>query len=208
MTALELLRLLTLASSGICLAALTFLIGRTLAVGRREYLSAPRGYAGRGLVYAFGRGMVEKESVSLHKPTFIGGMLYHGAIFAAFLYLFWTVLFPGTVLLLGVFRVVLAGGAVVGLSLLFKRASKPHLRRLSCPDDFFANLFVDLFLALAFLHTLVPSVEPAWLAIAILLFLYMPLGKIRHCFFFFATRLAFGVHFGRRGALPGTSREA
>ena len=207
MTALEVLRALVLAAACFCTAALTFLIGRTLAVGRRQYLSAPRGYAGRGLIYAFGRGMVEKESVSRHLPTFVGGMLYHGAIFAAFLYLFWTALAPGTVAFLWAFRIVFLAGAVVGLSLLLKRASKPHLRRLSCPDDFFANLFVDLFLALAFLHTLVPAVEPAWLAVAILLLLYIPLGKIRHCFFFFATRLAFGLHFGRRGALPGTSRE-
>lgn len=208
MTALELLRALVVASAVFCLAALTFLIGRTLAVGRREYLSAPRGYAGHGIVYAFGRGMVEKESVSLHKLTFIGGVLYHGAIFSAFLYLFWTILAPGTVLLLGAFRVVLLAGAAVGPALLVKRASKPHLRRLSCPDDYFANLFVDLFLALAFLHTFFPAVEPALLALAILLFLYIPLGKIRHCFFFFATRLAFGLHFGRRGALPGSSRKA
>lgn len=208
MAAPDLLRTLTLAAAGFCLAALTFLIGRTLAVGRREYLSAPRGYAGRGIVYAFGRGMVEKESVSLHKPTFIGGMIYHGTIFAALLYLFWTVLAPGTVLLVWAFQPVLLAGAAVGLALLFKRASKPHLRKLSCPDDFFANLFVDLFLVLAFVHTLRPSVEPALFAAAILLFLYIPLGKIRHCFFFFATRLAFGLHYGRRGALPGSSREA
>jgi hypothetical protein len=208
MASLDLLRTLTLAAAVFCLATLTFLVGRTLAVGRREYLSAPRGYAGNGIIYAFGRGMVEKESVSLHLPTFVGGVLYHGAVFAAFLYLFWTVLFPGTVLLLKVFRIVLLAGAVVGLSLLFKRASKPHLRRLSCPDDFFANLFVDAFLLLAFVHTLLPSVEPALFVVAALLFLYIPLGKIRHCFFFFATRLAFGLHYGRRGALPGSSREA
>ena len=208
MTAIEILRILTLAAAGFCLAALAFLIGRTFAVGRRAYLSAPRGYTGRGIVYAFGRGMVEKESVSLHLPTFAGGVLYHGSIFAGLLYLFWTVLFPGTVLLPWAFRVILLAGAVVGLSLFVKRVSKPHLRRLSCPDDFFANLFVDAFLLLAFVHTLLPSVEPALFAVAIFLFLYIPLGKIRHCFFFFATRLAFGLHYGRRGALPGSSSEA
>ena len=208
MAALELLRILTLASAGLCLAALAFLIGRTLAFGRREYLSAPRGYAGHGIVYAFGRGMIEKESVSRHLPTFAGGMVYHSSIFAGLLYLFWTMLFPGTVPLVWAFRPVLLAGAAVGLALLFKRASKPHLRKLSCPDDFFANLFVDLFLVLAFLHTLVPSLEAALLTVSTLLFLYIPLGKIRHCFFFFATRLAFGLHYGRRGALPGTSREA
>lgn len=208
MTALGLMRILTLAAASFSLVALVFLIGRTLAFGRREYLSAPRGYAGKGIVYAFGRGMLEKESVALHLPTFVGGMLYHGAIFAGLLYLFWTVLFPGTVLLIWAFQPILLAGAAVGLALFSKRAFKPHLRRLSCPDDFFANLFVDLFLVLAFLHTLVPALETTFLAVSILMFLYIPLGKIRHCFFFFATRLAFGLHYGRRGALPGSSREA
>lgn len=208
MAALDLLRLLTLAAAGFSLVVLAFLIGRTFAIGRREYLSVPRGYAGNGIVYAFGRGMVDKESVTLHLPTFAGGILYHGAIFTSLLYLFWTVLFPGTILFLWAFRIILLAGAVVGLSLFVKRVTKPLLRRLSCPDDFFANLFVDAFLLLSFIHTLRPSIEPILHAVAILLFLYIPLGKIRHCFFFFATRLAFGLRYGRRGALPGSSREA
>lgn len=208
MTLIGLLRVLTIASAAFCLAALVFLITRTFAFGRREYLSAPRGYAGNGIIYAFGRGMLEKESVSLHRPTFAGGILYHGAIFAGVFYLFWTVLLPKFEPPLWAFRPVLLAGAAVGLSLLIKRAVKPHLRRLSCPDDFFANLFVDIFLALAFAHTVFPSLEPILLSVSILLFAYIPLGKIRHCFFFFYTRFVFGLHYGRRGALPGSSREA
>lgn len=208
MALIGLLRVLTIASAAFCLAALVFLITRTFAYGRREYLSAPRGYTGRGIIYAFGRGMLEKESVALHKPTFIGGILYHGAIFAGLLYLFWTVLLPNIGPPPWAFRPVLLAGAAVGMSLFLKRVAKPHLRRLSCPDDFFANLFVDVFLALAFFHTYVPALEPVLLSVAILLLVYIPLGKIRHCFFFFYTRLVFGLHYGRRGALPGSSLEA
>ncbi len=208
MTLIGLLRILTIASAAFSFAALVFLISHTFAFGRREYLSAPRGYAGNGIIYAFGRGMLEKESVALHRPTFIGGILYHGAIFAGLLYLFWTVLLPKIGPPLWAFRPVLLAGAAVGMSLLIKRAAKPHLRRLSCPDDFFANLFVDVFLVLAFAHTVFPSLEPVLLFVSILLFAYVPLGKIRHCFFFFYTRFVFGLHYGRRGALPGSSREA
>jgi hypothetical protein len=208
MALIGLLRLLTPAAAAFCLAALTFLTFRTFAFGRREYLSAPRGNAGNGIIYAFGRGMLEKESVALHRPTFAGGILYHGAIFAGLIYLFWTVLLPKTGPPLWAFRPVLLAGAAVGLALFIKRAAKTHLRRLSCPDDFFANLFVDVFLILAFLHTYVPALEPVLLCVSILLFVYIPLGKIRHCFFFFYTRFVFGLHYGRRGALPGSSREA
>lgn len=208
MTLLGLLRALTLAAAAVCLGALSFLVVRTFVFGRREYLSAPRGSAGRGLVYAFGRGMLDKESVARHKPTFIGGMAYHAAIFAGLLYLLWTALAVRPSPPLWAFRPVLLAGAVIGLSLLVKRAAKPHLRRLSCPDDFFANLFVDAFLALALLHTFVPPIEPVFLGVSILLLLYIPLGKIRHCVFFFFTRAVFGQHFGRRGALPGSSSGA
>jgi hypothetical protein len=209
MTFLGALRVLTLTAAGASLGALTLMAVRTFAFGRREYLSAPRGYAGHGIIYAFGKGMLDKESVARHKPTMAGGMLYHLAIFTGLAYVLWTALPLSFAPPLWAFRPVLAVGTTVGLALLIKRASKPHLRRLSCPDDFFANLFVDAFLALALARTYLTALEPALLAFAILLFLYVPLGKIRHCFFFFYTRLVFGLHFGRRGALPGSAgREA
>ena len=135
----------------------------------------------------------------------LGGALYHLAIFAGLGYVLWLALPVRPAPPVWAFRPVLLVGAVVGLSLLTKRVAKPHLRRLSCPDDFFANLFVDVFIVLAFLHTYVPALETALMAVTILLFLYIPLGKIRHCFFFFFSRIVFALHFGRRGALPGSA---
>lgn len=208
MTVVGFLRALTLAAAAASLGVLVLMVFRTFSYGRREYLSAPRGYGGRGLVYAFGRGMLDKESVSRHRPTMAGGALYHLAIFAGLAYVLWTALPLRISPPLWAFRPLLLVGAVVGLSLFVKRTAKPHLRRLSCPDDFFANLFVDTFLLLALLHTFIPALEPVLLGVSVLLFVYIPLGKIRHCFFFFYTRIVFGLHFGRRGALPGSGREA
>jgi hypothetical protein len=209
MALLGTLRLLTLAAAGFCLLALTVLVVRTFAFGRREYFSAPRGYAGHGILYAFGKGMLDKESVSRHRLTMLGGTLYHLAIFAALAEVLWTALPIRPSPPLWAFRPLLLAGAVAGPALFVKRVTKPYLRRLSCPDDFVANLFVDLFLVLALLRTWVPAVEAVLMAVSIPLFVYIPLGKIRHCFFFFYTRLVYGRHFGRRGALPGSSlREA
>lgn len=209
MPALGALRVLTLAAAGFSLAALVFLVGRTYGIGPRKYLSAPRGYTGRGIVYAFGRGMLDKESVARHRPTMLAGALYHLAIFAGLGYVLWLALPVRLAPPLWAFRPALLLGAIVGPGLLVKRTVKPHLRRLSCPDDFFANLFLDLFLLLALLRTFLPGLEPFLLGVSILLFAYIPLGKIRHCFFFFYTRFIYGFHFGRRGALPGSAgREA
>ncbi len=208
MTVIGFLRALTLAAAAASLGVLMLMSVRTFSFGRREYLSEPRGYGGRGLIYAFGRGMLDKESVSRHKPTMAGGAIYHMAIFAGLAYVLWTALPLRISPPLWAFRPLLLVGAVVGLSLFVKRTVKPHLRRLSCPDDFFANLFVDGFLLLALWHTFIPALEPVLLGFSVLLFVYIPLGKIRHCFFFFYTRIVFGLHFGRRGALPGSGREA
>ncbi len=208
MTVVGFLRAFTLATAAASLGVLVLMVFRTFSFGHREYLSAPRGYGGRGLVYAFGRGMLDKESVSLHRPTMAGGALYHMAIFAGLAYVLWTALPLRISPPLWAFRPLLLVGAVVGLSLFVKRTAKSHLRRLSCPDDFFANLFVDSFLLLALLHSFIPALEPVLLGFSVLLFVYIPLGKIRHCFFFIYTRIVFGLHFGRRGALPGSGREA
>jgi nitrate reductase gamma subunit len=206
MGALTGLRVLTVAAAVFSISAMTWLFVRTLSYGRRPDLSEPAGQAGKGVLYAFGRGMLEKESVALHRLTFAGGIIYHAAIFAALTYLFWVAAFPSAARPVQVFRAVLIPGTAVGLGLLFRRAAKTNLRRLSCPDDFLANLFVDIFLAVTALHTFVPGLESLLLATATLLFVYVPLGKIRHCVFFFYTRLTFGVRFGRRAALPGSSR--
>ena len=205
MPAQALLRLLTAAAAAFCLAALSLVAFKTFALGGRAYLSEPHGSGRKGVLYAFGRGMLEKESVSLHLPTFAGGLFFHAAVFAALLYLALVILAPSLALPRQAFRAVFAAGAAVGAALFVKRAARPKLRRLSCPDDFAANLLVDAFLAAAFLHTLDAATEPILLGTALALFVYVPFGKIRHCFFFFVTRLAFGIHFGRRGTLPGSA---
>ena len=201
------LHLLVLGTALYSFLALSWLLARNFRLGKREYLSAPRGDARGGVFYAFGRGMLDKESVSLHRLTFIGGLVYHTAVFLAFFSLFARILVPAVRIPTIVLRSVLLVGATVGTSLLLKRILKPHLRRLSCPDDFFANLFVDIFLVTAFLETFFPSLRSVLLILTSLLFVYIPLGKIRHCFFFFVTRAVFGLHLGRRGALPGSSKE-
>ena len=95
-----------------------------------------------------------------------------------------------------------------GIVLLVKRRIKPNLRRLSNPDDFIANFFVDIFLALTILSSFNPAWKNSWMICSILLFIYIPAGKIRHCFFFFTTRIVFGKFFGRRGVYPGPVKEA
>lgn len=192
------------------IASLSFLVLKTFSFGKKKLYAEPRGDVKKGIVYAFGKGMMpwEKESARNHLPTYIGGILYHIGIFLALLYLLGIILaiqLPAVVILL--FQVLCLTGAISGLALLVKRIFSSVMRSLSCPDDFTANIIVDIFLILSFLHTLRPAQDITLFlfATAAIMFLYIPLGKIRHCFFFFYVRVLFGIFYGRRGVFPHIS---
>lgn len=181
------------------IAGLLVLRARVRAFGSRQPFAAAAGDPAAGIRYAFTGAMSPgaKESVREHLPSYGLGMAFHGGIFTAFALL--ALSLAGFALprplWLGA-RALLVLGAVGGLGLLLKRLLKPELRGLSRPDDFVSNLLATAFVALA----LVPG--QAWLLSAILLLVYAPLGKIRHCLFFFMARSHFGAFFGRRGVFP------
>ena len=196
-------------SFGLSLILLMAQVLHALSFGRRRLLSRPAGENRKGVFYAFGQGMLpwEKESAAKHLPTYIAGILYHAGIFSAIL----TVLaLAASVKLPEVtvpfLQIMVAAGLLAGAGLLLKRAVKPQMRYISCPDDFAANILVDVFLLAGFLTSWSAAALPAFFIVAIVIFLYLPLGKIRHCFFFFYSRFLFGSYFGRRGVLPRRRR--
>lgn len=199
------LKYAVIASFLFAVVSLTILVLKTFSFGKKELYSEPNGSVKKGIVYAFGKGMMpwEKESAGNHLPTYIGGVLYHGGVFLSIAYLITVIVpieIPAAVLL--IFQVFCGLGIVTGLGLLVKRYSKPHMRALSVPDDAVANILVDIFLIAAFLHTLFPGMTLYLFPASIVMFLYMPFGKIRHCFFFFYVRILFGTFYGRRGVFP------
>jgi len=211
MAGLDPLRLAVPAAAAWCLAALVVQAVRAYRFGGHEIHSVASGVSLKGIAYAFGPGMMPwgKESAARHLPTYLTGIGYHGAVFVALAYLVTVMI--GIDLSAGwkmPLTVVLAAGTVGGVGLLVKRAVKPVLRSISCPDDFASNVLVDLLLATAVASLWIPAAEAVLLATATLLFLYIPLGKIRHCFFFFYSRILFGIFFGRRGVLPPQPRES
>jgi len=199
------LRFAVLISFAVSLILLALQVRHARSFGRRRLFSSPAGNSRKGVLYAFGRGMLpwEKESAARHLPTFIAGMVYHAGIFAV---LFFVLALAARVRLpeatVPLLRTLMAAGFLAGTGLLLKRAVKPPMRHISCPDDFAANLLVDVFLLAGLLASWRAAVLPAFFIVAIATFLYMPLSKIRHCFFFFYSRLVFGSYFGRRGVLP------
>jgi hypothetical protein len=185
--------------------ALSLLVMKTFSFGKKPLYAKPRGDAKKGIFYAFGRGMLpwEKESSSKHLPSYFAGMLYHAGIFAALFYLLsLTFSLELSRLFISLLRFLFVLGFLGGFTLLSKRIFLLPIRKISCPDDFAANTIVDLFLIFAFVHTYSVRATPLFFLLAIVMILYIPVGKIRHCFFFFYSRILFGLFYGRRGVLP------
>jgi hypothetical protein len=200
------LRWATFAAAGYSAVSLLWLVLKTRRRNRpAAVFAAPLGSARRGIAYALGAGLLPwaKESTRLHRAAYLAGIVYHAGIFAgvastAFLLLdfhlsagVWSAL-----------RLVMSLGLACGLGLLAKRIARPIARTLSHPDDYAANALVDLFVAAAVAATRLPAARPLLYCVSIALALYLPVGKLRHCVFFFYSRILFGRSFGRRGVLP------
>jgi hypothetical protein len=189
-------------SFAVAFLALTLLIKRTLSFETKREFAAPQGDWKRGVAYAFGKGMMpwEKESARKHIWTYLAGFLYHFGIFSALIILILMVFSfsvpPWALLPL---KILIALGLFCGIGLFVKRILIGHMRQISCLDDYVANFLVDLFLVLSLLNMSVPGFRAILYISAIVMILYIPLGKIRHCFFFFYSRFLFGRFFGRRG---------
>jgi len=211
MSLFAVLKLGVAASVLFCLVVLRLLVARTFAFGRRPTYAHPRGSSLAGILYAFGLGMLpwEKESATKHIWTYLGGILYHVGILVAILFLATVLLrisLPAT--LLQAVRILLIIGVASGVALLVKRILKPEMRSLSSGDDYLANVLVDLLLLSALATTFAESGFIPFAVIAIVIFVYIPFGKLRHCAFFFYSRILFGEFFGRRGVLPHPSKKA
>jgi hypothetical protein len=184
--------------------ALSVLVIRTLSFEKKSDFAVPLGDWKKGVAYAFGKGLMpwEKESARKHILTYIAGFLYHFGIFSALIVLVlmvFSIPIPPPAMLLA--RILIGLGLFCGVGLFIKRILVSYMRRISCPDDYAANLIVDVFLLLSFLTIFIPDFRMVFYLSAIVMILYIPLGKIRHCFFFFYSRLLFGRFYGRRGVL-------
>ncbi len=179
---------------------------RTAVVLRRGYkfeLGAPKGSPRRGILYSLTFSMLpwKKDSTRRHPWTYAAGMGMHLGVFLTVLFAFGRRLGSWPEWLLPVFGAAALVGFASALGLFVKRSTRSYMRPISNPDDFVANLLVQLYLLAGGLTAFLPAVNPLWRLAAILLLLYVPLGKIYHMLLFFVSRALFGLQFGRRGVL-------
>lgn len=201
----DILRYGVILSFLVCLVSLTVEVLKTISFGRRTFHAEPAGKGSRGIWYAFTRGMMpwEKESARKHLAVYSAGILYHLGIFSALFYLL-TLIIPFRISLYLSYFVcgAISIGLACGLGLLARRIFLPYVRKISCMDDYGANILVNLFLILVLADIFLREPRSILFLVTMVLFLYIPVGKIRHCFFFFYSRALFGLFFGRRNILP------
>ncbi len=164
-----------------------------------------KGDISHGITYAFTKGMMPwaKESTRIHMIAYLRGIGFHIGIFTAIgaviISPFWGLL-PR--LLSWTLFCVLTLGAILGAAGGVMRIAEHNLRGLSLPDDHFAVWLTTLFIAVAGLAVLNQAFIIPMYIISAITFIYVPLGKIRHCLYFFFSRLFFGKFFGRRAVFP------
>ena len=194
-----------LAAAAVCLAGLFLSLARTSARGVKPKQARPAGDEGRGVVFAFGAGMLpsHKESARLHLAVYTAGIVYHLGTFATFaLLLAWLARLSLPPALFDAAWWLVLAAFLCGAALLAKRVASPDLRRLSIPDDYVSNALVDFFLLSFLLAKHFSWASDLWLVSAAVLLLAIPCGKIRHCVFFFVARRQLGAFLGRRGVFP------
>jgi len=198
---------ITLLAFPYALAWFVVLIGlRTAVVLRRGYrleLGAPKGDPRRGILYSLTFSMLpwKKDSTRRHPWTYAAGMGMHLGVFLTVVFALLRRFASWPEWSGPLFALAAGVGLVSALGLLVKRGTRSYMHAISSTDDFLANVLVQLYLLGGLLTALLPAANAFWRLSAILLLLYVPLGKIYHMLLFFVSRALFGLQFGRRGVL-------
>ncbi len=205
MTLLPFTQLLAAAAAIFCIAAFSVRLRTFTRLAVPKDRSLPKGNPNAGAAYALSLGMMPwaKESTRRHALAYLRGVGFHVTVFLAlalFLASPWLSLVPGAV---RYSLAILCGlGALLALLGFLSRFIEKNLKAISTADDYFAVLLVSVFLACAAAMLVRPGTLPLFYLASALVFVYMPLGKIRHCIYFAFSRLFFGRFFGRRAVLP------
>ena len=198
-------RVISLIAFLICLLSLTYHLFRLIRLGLPKDYSKKIGDIKAAVTYSFVGAMnpFQKESAYLHFPTYTAGILYHIGTFvslAIYILILFNTSLPNSFRPILIFLLAISG--LSGTGILIKRISLKKLRYLSNPDDFISNLLVTIFQVSTLLLLYRGSFAPYYYMSTAILFLYLPLGKLKHSIYFFAARWHLGFFYGWRGIWP------
>lgn len=128
------------------------------------------------------------------------------AIAATFIIPYWPRAFAVKAIV-WLFRVLIAGGLIVGVMRLVRRITNPALRLISGPDDYLSLILVIFFFAAGFLAVPNNFQRAEWplilfFGLTALLLVFVPFTKIGHYLYYPFARFFLGRALGHRGVLP------
>lgn len=199
---------MALCCAAVCIISCIIHTLRLIRNGNPVDYSHSIGNLGPAIKYAYTGAMspAKKESAYLHLPTYTAGLLYHMATFLSlFLFIVFLIGIKITGIFSYIFLAVLLIGGISGTGILIKRMVVSQLRYLSNPDDYISNLLVTLIQFATAAIIVFPEISIWYYLLVSLLFLYLPLGKLKHTVYFFAARYHLGFFYGWRGVWPPKS---
>ncbi len=175
-------------------------------------LEPGRGSAARGVLHSYGTIFMpwSMESSRRHLGRWLEFAVYHVGALVAIVNTF---TFPFTPELMTqpvrwLFAILIAPAIVVGVIKLIRRISRPELRLVSTPDDYFSLVSLEFFFFSAVMALLLdtPEWRMAYFLITAAFLFYVPFSKISHYVYFFFSHALTGTRYGRRGVLPPARR--
>lgn len=202
---MTLYQIISLTTFLICVISLAYHFIRLIKLGLPKDYSHKIGNLNSAIPYSFVGAMnpLKKESAYLHFPTYTAGILYHIGTFISFALYFlfvFNINLAYTLQLILIFILIVS--SVSGLGIFLKRLTVKKLRNLSNPDDFISNILVTVFQIFTLIAILAENFTSYYFIFTALLFLYIPLGKLKHLLYFFAARYHLGFYYGWRGVWP------
>jgi nitrate reductase gamma subunit len=146
------------------------------------------------------------ESSKNHLWRWVEFGAYHVGALVAILNTFTSPLIPGimTQPVRLAFAIIIAPAFIMGITKLWRRVSRPEMRLISTPDDYFSLISVELYFISAILALLVNT--PLWRTIYYLItagfLFYVPFSKISHYVYFLFAGIITGSRYGWRGVRP------
>ena len=187
----------------LCFTFCIYTFFRIIILGKPKDFSKTKGDINSAIKYSYTGGMspAKKESAFLHLPTYIAGMLFHIGTFISLVLFISNVLNVELIYEIKILiSIILSISGISGFLILNKRISKRELKSLSNADDYISNVIVTLFQIITIVYLFIPL--NLYFVISSLLFLYLPMGKLKHTIYFFAARYHLGLFYGKRGVWP------
>lgn len=194
----------------VCFGACMYHFIRIVIAGAPDEYAKIKGKPGPAIKYSLTKAMspAKKETAYLHLPTYLAGMLYHVGTFLSFAMLIIVFFNVSLIIWLEYIAIIILGFSFIsGVSIFVKRIITKKVRHLSNPDDYISNLLVTLMHAFTIIVLLDISLLKEYYIFWTVLFLYIPLGKLRHLVYFFTSRIHLGIFYGRRGVWPAKKEE-